>query len=60
MNSTHDSAFAMLQGGVMVSSHLSAPQLLSVLAQDSGKFNGIAWFIVMPVQKRHFIFYKRT
>ena len=50
MNTTHDSIVSALQGGTLVTSHLTAVQLLQVLQENSGKYNGIGWFVAWVTQ----------
>jgi hypothetical protein len=50
MNSTHDAVVSALQGGTLITSHLTAIQLLTVLQQDQSKFNGEGWMVAWVTQ----------
>jgi hypothetical protein len=50
MISTHDSIFSMMQGSTLITSHISAAQLLLVLQQNNGKDNQIAWVVSWVTQ----------
>ncbi len=50
MNTTHDSVVSALQGGTLITSHLSAIELMQVLQQNSGKYNTIGWLVAWVTQ----------
>lgn len=50
MATTHDSVMSALQGGTMITSHMSAQDFLVVLNANSDKFNRIAWFVAWSTQ----------
>lgn len=50
MNTTHDSVVSALQGGTLISSHLTGPQLLIVLNTNMDKFNKIGWLCAWVTQ----------
>jgi len=50
MNTTHDSVVSALQGGTLINSHLSGPELLVVLNSSMDKFNRIGWLIAWVTQ----------
>lgn len=50
MNTTHDSIVSALQGGTLISSHLTGPQLLLVLNTSMDKFNKIGWLVAWVTQ----------
>lgn len=50
MNTTHDSVVSALQGGTLISSHLTGPQLLVVLNTNMDKFNKIGWMVAWVTQ----------
>jgi hypothetical protein len=47
---THDSIVAILQGGTMINSHMSAQDLLIFLQGNMGKFNAIATTVGLVTQ----------
>ena len=50
MISTHDSIYSMMQGSTLITTHISAAQLLLVLQSNSGKDNQIAWVVAWITQ----------
>jgi hypothetical protein len=50
MNTTHDSVVSALQGGTLISSHLTGPELLTVLNTSMDKFNKIGWAVAWVTQ----------
>lgn len=50
MNTTHDSVVSALQGGTLITSHLTAAQLLTVLNGNADKYNRIGWFVALVTQ----------
>lgn len=50
MNTTHDSVVSALQGGTLITSNLTGPQLLMVLNQNLDKFNKIGWMVAWVTQ----------
>jgi hypothetical protein len=47
---THDSAFGLLQGGIMVNSHMTATQLQLFMMGTMDKYNKIAYTIALVTQ----------
>ena len=47
---THDSIVAMIQGGVLIPSKMTADQLLAFLQSNMDKFNKIAWAVAIITQ----------
>jgi hypothetical protein len=50
INTTHDSVFGLLQGGIIIPSHMTAAQLQLFLMGDMDKFNKIAYTIAFITQ----------
>lgn len=50
MATTHDSVVSALQGGTMITSHMSAQDFLVVLNTNADKYNRIAWFVAWSTQ----------
>lgn len=50
MLTTHDSIVSILQGGVLVPSHMTAQQLLTFLGGNAGRYNAIAWTVAFVTQ----------
>lgn len=47
---THDSIVSIMQGGVLIPSHMTAQQLLTFLNGASGKYNAIGWTVAIVTQ----------
>jgi hypothetical protein len=50
MATTHDSVVAALQGGTMITTHMTAQDLLVILNQNADKYNRIGWFVAIATQ----------
>jgi hypothetical protein len=50
LTTTHDSIVAMIQGGVLIPSHMTAQQLLEFLQTNNDKYNKIAWAVAIITQ----------
>jgi hypothetical protein len=50
MVSTHDAVVSAIQGSTLMTSHLSALQLLTVLQSEQDKFNRVGWTIAVVTQ----------
>lgn len=50
MGTTHDSVVSAIQGGTLITSHMSAQDLLLVLNQNADKYNRIGWFVAISTQ----------
>jgi hypothetical protein len=50
MTTTHDSVVSALQGSTLISTHITGPELLTVLNTSMDKFNRIGWLIAWITQ----------
>lgn len=50
MATTHDSVVSAFQGGTLITSHMTAQDVLFIFNQNADKYNRIGWFCALATQ----------